>query len=187
MRPPESFVGQPVRSLQTMLRVIAEDTGRIPLVVPDGVYGPATMQAVTAFQRQYGLPITGVTDQVTWEMIVSAYEPALLRVGKAEPIEILIEPGQVFLLGDSSPYIYLLQSILTQLSNDHPAIAPPGHSGILDGQTSDSLAAFQRLAGLPVTGQLDRVSWRHLSRQFTLNAHHHAARSEGGSQFPEER
>lgn len=176
MRPPESFVGQPVRSLQTMLRVIAEDAGRIPTVVPDGIYGPSTMNAVTTFQRLYGLPVTGITDQPTWEMIVSVYEPALIRVGKAEPIEILMESGQVFYLGDSSPYIYLLQSILTQLSNDHPTICAPGHSGVLDRPTSDALAAFQQLAGLPVTGELDKISWKHLSRQFTLNAHHHAAR-----------
>lgn len=176
MRPPESFVGQPVRSLQTMLRVIAEDAGRIPTVVPDGIYGPNTMNAVTTFQRLYGLPVTGIADQPTWDMIVSVYEPALIRVGKAEPIEILMEPGQVFYLGDSSPYIYLLQSILTQLSHDHPTINPPGHSGVLDRPTSEALAAFQLLAGLPVTGELDKISWKHLSKQFTLNAHHHAVR-----------
>ena len=38
MRPPESFIEQPVRSLQTMLRVIAEDDPTFPTVVPDGIY-----------------------------------------------------------------------------------------------------------------------------------------------------
>ena len=66
MKPGESFVEQPIRSLQTMLRVIAEDDRRLPTVVPDGIYGPSTMTAVTAFQRLYGLPITGITDQPTW-------------------------------------------------------------------------------------------------------------------------
>ena len=40
MRPAESFIEQPVRSLQTMLRVLAEDDQRLPTVVPDGIYGP---------------------------------------------------------------------------------------------------------------------------------------------------
>lgn len=176
MRPGESFVEQPVRSLQTMLRVIAEDDPRQPTVVPDGIYGPSTMNAVTAFQRRAGLPATGITDQQTWEQIFEAYEPALIRVGKAEPIEILIEPGQVFRIGDSSPYIYLLQSILTQLSLDHTAINAPGHSGILDDPTESALTGFQRLARLPVTGELDRITWKYLVKHFTLNAHHHAAR-----------
>lgn len=175
MRPEESFIEQPVRSLQTMLRVLAEDDGSLPTVVPDGIYGPTTMNAVSAFQRQKGLPITGITDQPTWELIVKSYEPALIRVGKAQPIEIILDPGQVFRAGDSSPYVYLLQSMLTQLSNDHPTIHPPGHSGFMDGSTIQSLAEFQKLAGLPVTGEFDKVTWKHLVHQFTLNAHHNAA------------
>ena len=123
MRPGESFVEQPIRSLQTMLRIIAEDDPRLPTVVPDGIYGPTTMNSVTAFQRLYGLPVTGITDQATWERIVAVYEPALVRIDQAEPIEIIMDPGEVFRIGDSNAYIYLLQSILTQLSNDNPTIA----------------------------------------------------------------
>lgn len=176
MKPGESFIEQPVRSLQTMLRVIAEDDRRLPTVVPDGIYGPTTMNAVSAFQRREGLPVTGIADLFTWENIVNAYEPALIRVDKAEPIEIIMDPGQVFRIGESNPYIYLLQSILTQLSQDHPQIQPPGHSGILDQETSRSLAAFQVLAGLAETGELDKNTWKHLARQFSLNAHHNTAR-----------
>lgn len=172
MRPKESFVEQPVRSLQTMLRVIAEDDPRLPTVVPDGIYGPTTMVAVTAFQRREGLPITGITDEGTWNRVVAAYGPALIRVGKAEPIEILLEPGQIIVLGESSPYVYLLQSMLTQLSKDHLTINRPNHTGILDHDTHRALLSFQILAGLPATGTLDRITWKHLVRQFTLNTAH---------------
>ncbi len=170
MKPGESFVEQPIRSLQTMLRVIAEDDSRLPTVVPDGIYGPTTMNAVTAFQRQYGLPVTGVTDQATWDAIVSVYEPALIRVDQAEPIEIIMEPGQIYKLGDSNANIYLLQSILTQLSNDNPSINKPEHNGVFDDPTSEALAAFQFLAGLPPTGELDKITWKYLVKQFTLSA-----------------
>ncbi len=170
MKPGESFIAQPIRSLQTMLRVIAEDDPRLPTVVPDGIYGPSTMNAVTAFQRLYDLPVTGIADQATWERIVQVYEPALVRIGKAEPIEIILEPGQIFRLGDSNAYIYLLQSILTQLSTENPSINRPEHNGVLDDPTSEALAAFQLLAGLPPTGELDRLTWKYLSKQFTLSA-----------------
>ena len=174
MRPDESFVEQPVRSLQTMLRIISEDDPRLPTVIPDGIYGPATMIAVTAFQRREGIPVTGITDENTWTRIVAAYEPALIRVGKAEPIEILLEPGQVIILGESSPYVYLMQGMLAQLSQDHRDISQPGFDGILGPDTADSLRGFQQLAALPVTGTLDRITWQHLVRQFTLNAAHNA-------------
>ena len=175
MRPPESFIEQPVRSLQTMLRVLAEDDSRLPTVVPDGIYGPATMNAVTAFQRQRGLPVTGIVDQTTWDRIVENYETAIIRVDKAEPIVVILDQGQVFRSGDSSPYIYLLQAMLTQLSNDHPNINPPGNSGIMDDDTIRALSAFQSLAGLNITGEFDKITWKHLVRQFTLNANHNSA------------
>lgn len=170
MRPGESFVEQPVRSLQTMLRVIAEDDSLLPTVVPDGIYGPSTMIAVSAFQRRQNIPVTGVVDENTWDAIVTAYEPALIRIGKAEPIEILLEPGQVIVLGESSPYIYLTQSILIQLSDEYASIPPLLHTGTLDYDTQRALAAFQQISGLPMTGSLDRVTWKHLSKQFTLYA-----------------
>ena len=78
MRPDESFVGQPIRSLQTMLRVLAEHDPRHETLVPDGIYGPATVSAVSKFQRIHGLPVTGIADQRTWEQIVAEYEPAFL-------------------------------------------------------------------------------------------------------------
>lgn len=175
MRPPESFVGQPIRSLQTMLCVIAKDRGMLPLIIPDGIYGPSTMQAVSTYQRMNGLPPTGIADQETWEHIVQDYEPAAIRVGKAEPIEILIEPGQVFKENDSGPYIYLAQSMLTQLCSDYACIDPPDHTGIMDPQTIKSITSFQVLSDLPETGELDRLTWKYLANMFTLSAHHHNA------------
>ena len=170
MRPTESFVEQPIRSLQTMLRVIAEDDRRIPTVVPDGIYGPTTTNSVTAFQRMYGLPATGITDQDTWEQIVFIYEQALIRVDQAAPIEVIMDPGEVYRLGDSNANIYLLQSILVQLSNDNPTITAPEHNGVFDEATSLAVSEFQLLAGLPVTGELDKITWYHLTKQFTLSA-----------------
>ena len=170
MRPNESFVNQPIRSLQTMLRVLAEDDRTLPTVLPDGIYGQETITAVSAFQRSVGLPVTGITNQETWEAVVEAYEPALVRVDKATPIEIIIDPGKVYRRGETSANIYLLQAMLAFLSRYHTDIGTPGNDGVLDSPTSDALAAFQLLAGLPPTGELDKISWQYLVNQFTLNA-----------------
>lgn len=182
MRPEESFVSQPVRSLQTMLRIIAESDRTLPSVIPDGIYGPTTMGAVTAFQRKYGLPMTGITDQSTWEKIVAVYEPALILVDKAEPIQIIMNPNQVFSRGYRSPYIYLLQSMLIQLSIENEAIPTPDHTGVLDSSTGEALIAFQSLAGLPETGELDKITWKHIVNQFSLSAHRYSAKN--SDRFP---
>ena len=170
MRPDASFVAQPIRSLQTMLRVISEDDRTLPAIVPDGIYGQETITVISAFQRRNGLPVTGITDQQTWDAIVEAYEDAIVRVDKATPIEIIMDPGEVYRLGDYNPNIYLLQSILLYLSQLHPSIDTPTHNGTLDSPTSKALAGFQLLAGLPATGELDKLTWKYLVNQFTLNA-----------------
>ena len=170
MRPPESFIGQPIRSLQTMLRVIAQDDVRHPQIVPDGIYGPETMAAVSSFQRIHGLPVTGVADQTTWETIVTVYEPAQIRQNDAVPLEIILNPSQIIRKGERNPNLYLVQSMLIVLSGQYESITPPNATGILDDLTQDALIAFQQLSNLPATGNLDKVTWKHLALQYPLAA-----------------
>ena len=170
MRPPESFVGQPIRRLQTMLRVLAEDDPSHIKIVPDGIYGPETMAAVSSFQRRHGLPVTGITDLQTWDAIVGQYEPALVRIEEAYPLYIILNPGQVIRRGERHPHVYLVQGILAALSEVYESIDPPGMTGILDQATANSLESFQRLSGLPMTGNLDKHTWKHLALQYPLGA-----------------
>lgn len=170
MRPNESFIAQPIRSLQTMLRVLAEHDSRYFRIIPDGIYGPQTMTAVSAFQRNHGLPVTGVTDQTTWDAIVAAYEPALVQVVEAQPLQIILNPNQVICRGETSPYLYVVQAILLVLSKTYSSVAMPSQSGVLDSQTFDSIASFQVLCGLPMTGQLDKITWKHLALQYPMAA-----------------
>lgn len=168
MRPAESFVGQPIRSLQTMLRVIAESDPLQPSVIPDGIYGPQTVTAVSTFQRRNGLPITGITDQATWDQIVAVYGPALVSVGPVQPLEIILEPGQVIRRGEQAPNLYLVQAMLIVLSKAYGSINAPDVTGILDISTANALSAFQTLNQLPATGELDRNTWRHLALQYPM-------------------
>lgn len=166
MRPAESFIGQPIRSLQTMLRVIHEDDPSHPAIIPDGIYGPETMAAISHFQRRHGLPVTGVTDQETWEAVTSHYNEALIRVDEAQPLYILLEPGEVIRRGEKHPHIYLVQGILQTLSDIYESVSLPDHNGILNEITSDSLASFQALMGLPMTGDLDKMTWKALALHY---------------------
>ena len=166
MRLEESFVEQPIRSLQTMLRVIAEDDPQYPTVVPDGIYGPATRSAVSRFQRIHGLPVTGVTDQQTWEQIVAEYEPALIQIGQAQMLDVILEPKQSIRKGQRHPHIYIVQAILSVLEDAYGSIGPVNHNGMLDEATSAAIAAFQGLSGLPMTGHLDKVTWKALALHY---------------------
>ena len=170
MRPPESFIEQPIRSLQTMLRVLSERDDRYQSVIPDGIYGQSTISAISNFQRIHGLPVTGVTDQDTWEQIVSEYEQALIHVIEAQPVEIILNPNEVLRRGDESPYLYVAQALLLVLSEVYASIAAPSQNGILDEATSDALSSFQTLSGLPMSGELDKITWKQLALHFPLAA-----------------
>jgi peptidoglycan hydrolase-like protein with peptidoglycan-binding domain len=85
----EGSRGEKVRHLQYMLSVLASFIPEIPRVTIDGIYGPATANAVIAAQRWFGLPLTGVTDDSTWDEIYdqfSAIETATLRSRETFPL-----------------------------------------------------------------------------------------------------
>ena len=170
MRPPESFIGQPIRSLQTMLRVIAENDPSHVRIVPDGIYGPETVRAVSAFQRKHGLPVTGVTDLPTWEAVVAVYEPALIEQDAAYPLHIVLNPKQIIRKGERHPHIYVVQGMLSAMAEVYQSIGQPSLTGLLDEATSDAIASFQALSGLPMTGTLDKQTWKHLALQYPLAA-----------------
>ena len=65
--------GEKVRQLQNQLNRIARNYPAIPTVTADGIYGPATANAVRTFQRIFNLPATGVTDYPTWYEISEIY------------------------------------------------------------------------------------------------------------------
>ena len=41
---------------------ISQSYPAIPRITPDGIFGPATREAVEVFQSVFGLPVTGVID-----------------------------------------------------------------------------------------------------------------------------
>ncbi|MDY3917752.1 MAG: peptidoglycan-binding protein [Candidatus Limivivens sp.] len=65
--------GQKVEQMQEQLNAIANDFPLIPKISVDGIYGPATAEAVRVFQNVFGLPETGVVDYRTWYKIQEIY------------------------------------------------------------------------------------------------------------------
>lgn len=65
--------GSDVRTIQNQLNVISGAYPRIPRVAEDGIYGPATAEAVRTFQDIFGYPETGTVDFNTWYRISAIY------------------------------------------------------------------------------------------------------------------
>lgn len=65
--------GIKVEHLQYMLSVLSAYIPEIPPVTIDGIYGPATRNAVIAAQRRFDLPQTGIVNAETWDEIYDQF------------------------------------------------------------------------------------------------------------------
>ncbi|MDF2542657.1 MAG: hypothetical protein K0S47_2375 [Herbinix sp.] len=65
--------GNNVRMIQEQLNTISGKYIQIPKVAVDSNYGQSTADAVSAFQRIFDLPATGIVDYATWYKISAIY------------------------------------------------------------------------------------------------------------------
>lgn len=65
--------GEAVIQIQEQLNRIAQVYSAIPTINVDGIYGPATANAVREFQRVFNLPQSGIVDYPTWYKISQIY------------------------------------------------------------------------------------------------------------------
>ncbi len=151
-----------IKELQTMLRSISYYNPAIPRIVPDGIYGASTADAVQAFQQFYGLRVTGEVNSATWEKIAEISQELAENV--PEPLEAFPpKKNTVISLGDRNFTVYVIQSILHELSEKYGDIPDCGISGIFDPDTQRAIQPFQRMCGLPVTGGVDCKTWNMLA------------------------
>lgn len=151
--------GQPVRSLQRMLNQLALYDKTYMRLVPDGIYGERTLEAVMIFQREAGLPVTGVVDNQTWDAIVAAYEKMEFLYGTPPPLNVLPSGAFTCRKGERSAPMLIVRAIFNALCQVTTNFATCTGTDINDGNTYENLCAVQKLSGLPVTGTLDRSTW----------------------------
>ena len=76
------FQGEDVATIQEYLAYIATVYPTIPAPAVTGVYGLETVQAVEAFQQEFGLEPNGIVGVTTWDAIASLYSD--LRTGNTQ-------------------------------------------------------------------------------------------------------
>ena len=162
------LIGQPVRSLQTMLRELSFLYDFLPRLTPDGIFGERTLEAVMLFQREFFPPVTGRVDQATWEAITALYLQATARLAGPLPCrgypncDFSVQPGQ------GSVHLYIVQSMFRGLARLLDGIQSGQVTGYNDAATEHNIRWVQQLDGRPQTGVLDQDSWNTISRLYTL-------------------
>lgn len=153
-----------VREFQYFLNVLGENLAVIPEVAIDGSFGPATEAAVVAFQEAYGLPVTGIVDEATWNDLYNAYRGILVSSPQYYgEVPVVLFPGSLLLLGTQGEDVRLLQEYLLALSEVYSEIPAVTVNGIFGTATRDAVIAAQNLFGLNPTGIVDALTWQEIT------------------------
>ena len=156
------MTGQPVRSLQYMLDQLAIHDPKLVRLAVDGVFGERTLEAVMVFQREYHEPVNGVVDLSTWEAIRDAYIKIELLYGAPPALNVLPNGGYTAEEGAEGEPVLIVQAMFVSLAKKITNFTPCELNGCNDGNTQADIRTVQGLAGLPVTGVLDRATWSFL-------------------------
>ena len=81
-------------------------------------------------------------------------------------LDVILDPKEVIRKGQRHPHIYIVQAILAVLEDAYGSIGPVNHNGLLDEPTAAAIASFQGLSGLPMTGHLDKITWKALALHY---------------------
>ena len=168
MRSERDFLGLPIHSLQVMLREISYCDHNIPCLIPDGIFGEETLEAVMRFQRQSGRPVTGRVDNGTWDAIVTAYYASLRITAPPRSVQAFRDLAFTARPGDCCVHMYLVQSMFLALSHVLAGIEPVPVTGRHTGASVRNAIWLQRRAGLDETGALDKLAWDMLSRLYGM-------------------
>ena len=159
----EGSTGRSVRELQYLIDFIAEFVVTVPAVQIDGIYGPRTRAAVEQIQAVYGLPVTGVVDETTWDLLFRVYSGIL---GVLPDRDLPIKPpypGSLIGIGETGEDVRLIQRYLAFISlfyNDIPQIEV---DGVYGARTQAAVRQFQSEFGLTPTGTVDERTWIELT------------------------
>lgn len=103
--------GVKVEHLQYMLSVLSAYIPEIPEISVDGIFGPATRNAVIAAQRRFGLPQTGVVNQATWDEIYDQFS-GIETISFRDPEDF---PYTSAIIGNTAPRVrYSKTTTMTQ-------------------------------------------------------------------------
>lgn len=175
--PSEEIVPR-VQAVQYFLNVLSAFYNTIPSVDINGMLDIQTRNAIMEFQKTFGLPVTGIVDEATWNAMFNSAVGILQTLPpSAIALPALLWPGVVYSLGSEGPEVFLIQEYLIYIASVLRGITPVTPDGIFGPATETAVREFQQFFGIDVTGVVDKYTWdrivliyRRLRFGNTLNA-----------------
>ena len=161
--------GQKVEILQYMLSVFARFNDSIPPLVQDGIFGDMTLDAVKAFQEYYDLPVTGVVNEETWNLMYrvlkSTYDIVLFD-GRDINVSAKPYPGYVLQIGSTGEDVRTLQEYINYIATADQNVDPVSVTGVYGRATRSSVMQIQEQNGLLRTGNVNEITWDAITNEY---------------------
>ena len=145
-----------------MLSLFSQFDSEIPPLTQDGIFGPGTRTAVEAFQRKYGLPITGIVDEATWNLMYrllkNTYNVVIFD-GKDLGIQTEPYPGVTLQIGSTGPSVTTLQEYINVIASVNENVDPVNVTGVFGRATRLAVLTLQGLNGILRTGVVNEATW----------------------------
>lgn len=167
-RAEQELMGQPVRSLQYMLRRLGQEYPFLPQLAVDGIFGEETLEAVMLFQRELLPPVTGIVDWRTWQAIRERWLAMEEAAQPPRPVRVFPGEGSQIAPGEAAAYMVLPQTMFQLLSRHLNGILPGRSDGTHGAVSQANVRWLQRAGGIAQTGVMDSRTWGLLSRLYEL-------------------
>ena len=167
---------QAIYNLQRYLRQLSRFDPDIPSVDEDGIFGEETHASLAAFQRKYGLPVTGTADGETWAKLFNEYLASVEERTRPLPVYLFPRFPAEYSIGRGDENLltgvvqHLLRDILILYGKDVELLPLDGVFGEL---TERAVKDFQSVQRLPPDGRVDRVTWNRLAQAAEENVNEH--------------
>ena len=152
----DRYTKNEILDLQNMLYTVSRYQNGVPDVIPDGIFGHRTSQAISKFQQSAQISPSGIADRETWAALSKKYNEILNKKREATAIKFFRNDVKK---GEKNDSVMFVQMFFNNLSNDSLAFEKGDISGVLDDKTHRNLQKFQKISNLDPHGEIDRETW----------------------------
>ena len=153
--------GIEVEHIHYFLDAIAFLDSDIPRLPINSIYNDNSITMVKAFQKKYGLPVTGIFTYNDWRVLKEVYDRILksFSSGNSTYIDELY-PDYFLTLGSKGDDVRRFQKFLLAICRYDHSIPGVRVNGIFDELTEKSVKKIQKDIGLEVNGIVGPLLWR---------------------------
>ena len=154
--------------LQQRLRNISKVHKDVPSVIPDGIFGEETENAVRAFQRKFGFSETGVVDFEIWDRINEEGKKALFVLSDPNQVISIKNEDLPLVIGQIGREVHTLNLMLRRLGELYSNFRSENTGDEFTAETEREVRKWQKVIGHDITGEVDKLTWNRLAEHYLL-------------------